>query len=75
MITIVFGFCRSRLVCKGFTVLLFDALRQAWREGFSLPVLRADVVAGLLAGRWIMLPVMPVMPVMPVQSHYVSIWQ
>ncbi|MGF1727259.1 C4-dicarboxylic acid transporter DauA [Photobacterium nomapromontoriensis] len=31
-------------------MLLFNALRQAWREGFTLSTLRADVVAGITVG-------------------------
>lgn len=31
-------------------MLLFNALRQSWREGFTLSRLRADVVAGITVG-------------------------
>ncbi|GHA63178.1 C4-dicarboxylic acid transporter DauA [Photobacterium aphoticum] len=31
-------------------MLIFNALRQAWREGMSLSTLRADVIAGITVG-------------------------
>ncbi|MDV5172519.1 C4-dicarboxylic acid transporter DauA [Photobacterium rosenbergii] len=31
-------------------MLLFDAFRQAWREGFSLSSLRSDIVSGVTVG-------------------------